>query len=94
MLQVVGAAVIPHGDFAYDPSLVHNKNGSLLVHAGAQKAGQYLSDLNPDIILLTTPHGMALTNDFAIYKNSAGDGFARSAYARTPCCCLTPTPNP
>ena len=26
--KVVGAAIIPHGDFAYDPSLVHNANGS------------------------------------------------------------------
>ena len=35
-----------------------------------------MASLRPDIILLTTPHGVALTNDFAIYKNSAGAGFA------------------
>ena len=74
--KVVGAAVIPHGDFAYDPSLVHNKNGSLKVHNAAIHAGDYISSLKPDIIVLTTPHGMSLTNNFAIYENSAGEGFA------------------
>ena len=29
--ELVHAAVLPHGDFAYDPSLVHGANGSLEV---------------------------------------------------------------
>ena len=60
--RVVGAAVIPHGDFAYDPSLVHNKNGSAEVHRAALEAGRVVAALAPEIILLSTPHGVALTN--------------------------------
>ena len=73
---VVGAVVIPHGDFAYDPSLVHGANGSTEVHRAAVVAGKYIASLRPDIIMLSTPHGVALTNDFAFYTNSAGAGFA------------------
>jgi aromatic ring-opening dioxygenase LigB subunit len=73
---VVGAAVIPHGDFAYDPSLVHNANGSAEVHAAAIKAGEYIASLHPDVIFLSTPHGVALSNDFAMYTNSLAAGFA------------------
>lgn len=74
--RIVGAAVIPHGDFAYDPSLVHNANGSLAVHNAALKAGKYIASLRPDIVFLSTPHGVALGNDFAAYSNSFAGGFA------------------
>ena len=64
------------GDFLYDPSLVDNKNGSLKVHIGAVEAGKYIDSLEPDIIILTTPHNIAMTNNFAVFKNSIGTGFA------------------
>ena len=74
--KIIGCSVIPHGDFAYDPSLVDNKNGSLKVHIGAVEAGKYIDSLEPDIIILTTPHNIAMTNNFAVFKNSIGTGFA------------------
>jgi aromatic ring-opening dioxygenase LigB subunit len=74
--KIVGAAVIPHGDFAYDPTLVHDRNGSLKVHKAALRAGKYVDSLEPDIIFLTTPHGVALSNNFAIYENTKGKGYA------------------
>jgi hypothetical protein len=55
---------------------VNYQNGSLEVHLAAVNAGSYVSNLQPDIIFLTTPHGVALTNDFAIYTNSNGSGYA------------------
>ena len=76
LAKVVGAAIVPHGDFAYDPSLVHNQNGSFEVHNAAKAAGRYLSRLEPDIIFLSTPHGVALSNDFAFYQNDLAAGFA------------------
>ena len=74
--RVVGAAVIPHGDFTFDPSLVHFKNGSKELHAAAIGAGKAISALRPELIFLTTPHGMALERDFAVYENSNASGFA------------------
>ena len=40
--ELVGAAVIPHGDFAYDPSVVHFANGSVELHNGSIKAGKHI----------------------------------------------------
>lgn len=74
--RVVGAAVLPHGDFAFDPSLVGNKNHSLELHKGAQAVGAAVAALHPDIIVLTTPHGIESERDFAFYRNTNGSGFA------------------
>ena len=35
--RVLGAAVIPHGDFCYDPSLVNFQNGSQQLHDAARQ---------------------------------------------------------
>jgi aromatic ring-opening dioxygenase LigB subunit len=74
--EVVIAAVIPHGDFAYDPSLIDGKNGSVAVHDAAVVAGKRVAAARPDLIVLITPHGLALDNDFAVFTNSNGSGFA------------------
>jgi aromatic ring-opening dioxygenase LigB subunit len=75
--KVIGGLVIPHGDFCFDPSLVDYKNGSAELHAAATKVGKLVVEqLKPNIILLSTPHGMALDRDFNIYENSRISGFA------------------
>ena len=74
--EISGLAVIPHGDFAYDPSIIDYANGSLWVHIGAKMAGKYIDSLNPELIVMLSPHNVALTNDFAIMQNSQGYGFA------------------
>ena len=55
---------------------MHGANGSTEVHRAAQAAGEYIASLRPDVLLLSTPHGVALQNDFALYANSRADGFA------------------
>jgi aromatic ring-opening dioxygenase LigB subunit len=71
---VIGAAVLPHGDFVYDPTLVGR--GSLRVHNAALKAGAFIDGLQPDIIVLTTPHGMTLDSQLALYGDTQAGGFA------------------
>ena len=34
------------------------------------------SSLAPEVVVLVTPHGVALDRDFALYSNSAADGYA------------------
>ena len=68
--KVIGGAIIPHGDFAFDPSLVNSSSSALLLHEACVNLGEKISDLKPDIILLSTPHGVALDIDFAIYGNT------------------------
>lgn len=74
--RLIGAAVIPHGDFALDPGLIHGANGSTAVHNAATAVGQALAGLRPDLILVSSPHGIEASRDFALYGNSNSSGYA------------------
>lgn len=37
-------------------------------------AGEYIAGLKPDIVLLTTPHGIALSKSYTVYLNSEAAG--------------------
>jgi len=73
---IIGATVIPHGDFALDPSLVNYEGGSLELHRTSLEVGKWIIDLRPDIVFLTTPHGIADSNNFLLYANEVGTGYA------------------
>ena len=74
-MVLVGAAVLPHGDFAYDPTLlsvprVGNWTAAEQLHRGSEAAGAAIASLNPDTIILVTPHGLQTSWDLAVYDNS------------------------
>jgi len=76
---LVAAAVIPHGDFAALPEIAPSTTGRVAaqrVHAGVHKARELLSETQPDVVVLITPHGQALSDQFAVYLNAEGAGFA------------------
>eukprot|EP00667_Euglena_gracilis_P014565 EG_transcript_15095 len=73
---VVFSGVLPHGDFAYDPTLVHNRNGSRELHEAALHFADMLGAANPDVILLSSPHGISSSEQFLFYANSVGEGSA------------------
>ena len=73
---IVVAATLPHGDFVYDPSLVQSANGSVALHGNATLLGKVIAAAQPDIILLTSPHGLEDSNNFVLYQNSNSSGFA------------------
>ena len=82
----------PHGDFAWDPTLVDtvmNENDNddddatkqqqkrqrhEAAHAIAQaarEAGQWLADeIQPDVVFLSTPHGISVETNFGLYLGS------------------------
>lgn len=79
--RFIGAAVIPHGDFAYDPSLLDNgtpeRQAADAVARAARRAGQFIAGaLDPDVIILSTPHGIELSNDYGLYLGSQASGYA------------------
>ena len=76
MAKVLGAAVIPHGDFAYDPSLVNNSASAVKLNEACIKLGEDIAKMNPDVVILSTPHGQALDINFAVYGNSLLSGYA------------------
>eukprot|EP01065_Artemidia_motanka_P019399 TRINITY_DN23030_c0_g1_i1.p1 TRINITY_DN23030_c0_g1~~TRINITY_DN23030_c0_g1_i1.p1 ORF type:complete len:307 (+),score=53.92 TRINITY_DN23030_c0_g1_i1:67-987(+) len=73
--KVSALAVIPHGDFVYDPSLVGNDTGAVNLHKSAIAVGQWL-DSAADAVFLSTPHGLELSSNFLVYLNAAEEGSA------------------
>jgi len=73
---VVFTGVIPHGDFAYDPQLIHNANGSLALHRASFQLAEGLKEARPDVLLLSTPHGVTASRDFVFFANSEAEGYA------------------
>lgn len=78
--ELVAAAVLPHGDFAYDPSLLVDKVERLAaqkLHYASQTAGRFVRTADPATVFLTTPHGLELSHDFLLYENPTLTGFAQ-----------------
>eukprot|EP00730_Choanoeca_flexa_P003725 TRINITY_DN11486_c0_g1_i3.p2 TRINITY_DN11486_c0_g1~~TRINITY_DN11486_c0_g1_i3.p2 ORF type:complete len:171 (+),score=7.10 TRINITY_DN11486_c0_g1_i3:284-796(+) len=73
---LIGAAVIPHGDFAYDCTLIGCQNGSRAIHEAATQVGLWAQRLQAAVVVITTPHGLASTQDYLWYLNHNGSGFA------------------
>ena len=80
---VAGAALIPHGDFAYDPSLVDSSQGAHeesrseaeALHRGAIANGGVLASLDVDLALVITPHGVTSERDAGFYTSESAAGF-------------------
>jgi aromatic ring-opening dioxygenase LigB subunit len=78
--RLIAAAVIPHGDVAYDPTLLDPdtpaREAAEQVARAARRAGSFISIMHPDIVFLSTPHGIELTHDYGLYLGSHASGFA------------------
>ena len=78
--ELIASVVLPHGDFALDPSLLpegsDERHAADEVATAAREAGRWLSTtIKPDLVILSTPHGIELTNDFAFYLGSQASGY-------------------
>jgi aromatic ring-opening dioxygenase LigB subunit len=82
LARLEAAVILPHGDFAYDPTLVAKSSPSEraaaeCIAAAARRAARWFhKDVDPDAILLVTPHGIALSHDFGIYLGAHASGYA------------------
>ena len=77
--KLVSAAVLPHGDFAFDPELLKNYPGyasSKRLHEGSWKVARKISSSKPDTIVLVTPHGIEVDWNVAVYTNPSLSGNA------------------
>eukprot|EP01084_Bolivina_argentea_P181670 313728_1 len=75
--KIIGAAILPHGDFAFDPDLLPNKIGAKILHESCVSVAEWImNDMKPDLIFFTTPHGLKLHNNFLIYENDIESGNA------------------
>ncbi|XP_052796065.1 protein CA_C1420-like [Mya arenaria] len=78
--EIVGAFVLPHGGIALDPRNFNTTNKTEIqqankLHEACLKVGHDIRSLNPEVIFLSTPHGIADYKNFLMYSNSVGSGF-------------------
>lgn len=79
--KIIGAFVLPHGGIALNPSRFETtskvkKQEAWQIHRAAVEVGRHIQDLKPDLIFLSTPHGVADLNKFVFYLSGRGNGSA------------------
>ncbi|MFX0096695.1 MAG: hypothetical protein ACFE7E_02935 [Candidatus Hodarchaeota archaeon] len=75
-MPLVGAFILPHGSIILDPEKKNIPKETIRLHEAMIKISNTVAGLEPNLIFLTTPHGIALTHDFGIYLNEGGSGSA------------------
>eukprot|EP00884_Botryococcus_braunii_P011358 jgi/Botrbrau1/20222/Bobra.31_1s0019.1 len=90
--EIVGSFVLPHGGIAigpqhFKPKDPNAKKQAQKLHEACVLAGQTISSLAPDTIVLSTPHGIADLDRFALYLNPQGKGSADTDNCACPTCC-------
>ncbi|MFW9925106.1 MAG: hypothetical protein ACFFDW_17685, partial [Candidatus Thorarchaeota archaeon] len=75
-MGLVGAFILPHGAMILDPKKKNIPQGAINLHHSMKNIAVEIEKLKPELIFITTPHSIALSNDFGIYLNKRGSGSA------------------
>ena len=75
-MVIVGAFILPHGSMILDPKKKGIPKEAIELHKAMVDAAKTIKELKPEIIFLTSPHSIALSNDFGVYLNKSGSGSA------------------
>ena len=92
---IIGAFVLPHGGIALDPNYFTNESNATTLqeawelHDACVQVGEEIRQLSPDLIVLSTPHGIADLNDFQFYLNQRASGRGDTDNCECPPCCYS-----
>jgi len=75
-MAIVGAFILPHGAMILDPEKDGIPKQAIKLHKEMKNVAKIIEKLKPDLIFLTSPHSISLSNDFGIYLNESGSGSA------------------
>ena len=75
-MVLVHASVMPHGAMVLDPDMPDLPDGAAELYTANVNTAAALAASNPDLIILTTPHGMALDSAVGVYKHTTIEGTA------------------
>ena len=73
-MGIVGAFILPHGAIILNPEKKGIPEQAINLYNEMKKVVKIIDDLQPEIIFLTTPHSIALSNDYGIYLNKCASG--------------------
>lgn len=65
---LIGIAYLPHGTMLLDLTREDLPDGVKSLHSCCMKISEKIAQLNPDLIILLTPHGINLHQAFNIYQ--------------------------
>lgn len=87
---------MPHGGIAIAPWNLNTTNATVkkeawALHNACTEVGTLLGGLQPDIVLLSTPHGVSDLYNFMFYLNPSGSGSADTDNCACPPCCFNVT---
>lgn len=90
--KLLGAFVLPHGGIALNPSRFESsskfaREWAWKIHRSAVEVGRHIRSLEPDIIFLSTPHGVSDLTKFTFYVNPLANGTAETDNCKCPPCC-------
>lgn len=67
----MGSFVLPHGALLLDETKpIYSEQ----LNRAMKEAARELVQLRPDVVFLSTPHGIALDSDFGLYLNQQAKG--------------------
>lgn len=69
---LVGVAYLPHGAMILDPGLNDLPNGAQQLNDSCMKISHRISQIEPDLVVLLTPHGIKIHHAFNVYQVRAG----------------------
>jgi aromatic ring-opening dioxygenase LigB subunit len=75
-MPLIGAFVVPHGSMILDAREKNISKNAIALHDAMVRISNTIASLKPDLIFLTSPHGIALSHNFGIYLNAGGSGSA------------------
>ena len=76
-MPLVGAAILPHGSMVLDKSRPELPAGTAEIHDMSMRTAQRVRAMQPDIIILHTPHSICLSNSLGVYLNPSAAGNAK-----------------
>jgi len=65
---LIAVAYLPHGPMLLNPNEDHLPDSAKSMHSACMKISQRIADLKPDLIVLSTPHGLGLHQAINIYQ--------------------------
>jgi len=74
-MPIQGVYIVPHGCLIFSPEDLPDYSSKILpLNSSLSLISDEIYSLNPDLIVLTTPHGISLLNSFGVYCGYEGSG--------------------
>jgi aromatic ring-opening dioxygenase LigB subunit len=75
-MPVVGAFIMPHGALPLNPGKYPQYPELMTIFKSCYQVAESIYSLKPDLIYLSTPHGISLTRSYGVYMNNQASGTA------------------